>query len=255
MRTYQKDKPTAPNTDTVLKEDAIGELESQRMCTEQEYTRWTSHQDGTRQNEAMIEDEDPESGANLEQQPNNLQTKVRQAGSHQNSEKDQDNYPRHAPRVIMHWVDEVWRDERKLWQHWSIDNYDSMDSHLEHKLTPPIESIKDIEVKASNFHQLRAQLIQVEAKLDGVEEKSEDDQHAMKCEAYNDIKGILMKYYQATLNTRHTCTVEEFETENDRMHKSQEVNEERSRGVWRHSGQGYCVKDWSISDGTINCMW
>ena len=262
------------------------------MCTEQSNTTWTRPQDEAGQDNVKVEIEDPEDdvdakgqhnipqtkmrqagshrndqgkvameivnteiGTNLGQQPNNPQIKMRQAGRHRINEEDLEDYPRHAPRVLMHWVDVVWKDQRELWTHWTIDNFDSVDSYAEHQLTTPIEFIKDVEIKANNFHQLRAHLLQVEAQLDGVEEKDEDEQQMMKWNVYNQLREMLMERYQPMLIPEHPTVDEELETEMDRMREDQENDEGRPRRMWMHHGQGYHVKEWSDSKMMINCMW
>ena len=203
----------------------------------------------------MTEIGNAETGDNQRPQSTTSQTKMGQAGSHQNNEEDLEYYPWHAPRVIMHWIGEVWRDERDLWQCWTIDNYDSLGSYVEHQLMAPPEFVGDIEIKGTNFHQLRAHLIQIEAELDGVGEKCEDDQQMTKWRTYNHIKEILMDYYQATLNIEHPYSDRRREPELHKTCEGQEKDEKHSKQVWTHRWQGYLVKDWAAHEGTIDCMW
>lgn len=65
---------------------------------------------------------------------------------------------------MLKWVNVVWRDGRALcvWQDWTIDNYDAIDSYEEMQLEMTKRFSNDRTVRGAQFHQLRNDLIQVE---------------------------------------------------------------------------------------------
>lgn len=105
----------------------------------------------------------------------------------------------------MQWIEEVWKD-KKAWEHWSIDNYDSKDTHLEWNLEVPRRYLEDREVTGTRFHRLRDELIQVETDIYEVCDKDEVRKQETKMSARNHIREILMKYYKEPLRLGERTT-------------------------------------------------
>ena len=70
-------------------------------------------------------------------------------------------YPWMAPRVIMKWMDAMWR-QGGGWQQWSIDDYDGMWSSMEGDMTVPKVLTRDKEFDGEQYAEMRRDLIQLE---------------------------------------------------------------------------------------------
>ena len=82
-----------------------------------------------------------------------LVNQMRQAGSHQHERDNPEDYPWNAPRVILHWIKAVWRNNGDMWQHWTIDNYDGMETCSESKISCPKDMKNDIEFTGLQYRE------------------------------------------------------------------------------------------------------
>ena len=199
-------------------------------------------------------------GANWEEKGHNLENGMRQTGAHQKIGCSPHDYPWFAPRYILNWVDAVWKDERDLWKCWTIDNHDSAEAYEELQWEVPKHLIDDAEIRGRHFHHLRNDLIQVELELDGIANKSDQEQQKIKKEVHSSTKRILMQWYQEAqkLNSQpenekgDQNILKETRRNMDGNHADQEKEKEK---VWRSLGQKHHVDEWPSSDGMLDCMW
>ena len=128
-----------------------------------------------------------------------LENKLRHADSHQNIRDDPYEYPWFAPRVILNWIKGVWR-HGDAWEHWTIDNYDAVDTYREWNLEMFQRFAKDQEARADRFHQMRHDLIQVECEIWGVVDKDVEGKQETKERSRSTIQEVIMQYHKENIN-------------------------------------------------------
>ena len=93
---------------------------------------------------------------------------------------EEDGYPWFAARVVCYWLTKRMAKEQILY--WNVDDYDGKVSHVEEEITAPEMFLKDREMTAPMYQQLRRELIAMEGdeELKSYEVNTEDDQTKME---------------------------------------------------------------------------
>ena len=119
---------------------------------------------------------------------------MRHAGSHQNNEEKSQERPWDAPRVILHWIESVWKSPEETWQHWTVDNYDGEDTYNEWKLVIPKEMENDTELSGLQYGEMRSKLIQVELEIGEAMETRREALTTTKARALTMIEEMMLNY-------------------------------------------------------------